>query len=927
MIMDISEKNTQDKPADRKTIFILDGSSFLYRAFYSLPPMHTVTGRPVQVVYGFCRMIKKIIRQFDPAYFAVAWDSSARDVPNMRRVLYDQYKASRTAAPQDLTDQREPIKEFCRTIGLCQVEHPGIEADDILFSLTRDFVGQGYHVVLITSDKDMQQCIGQDAVLFDPFKDQTIDRAYVEARYGIPLEKLAFYFSLIGDTSDNIPGARGIGPKTAQELVNRFASLEDLYHNIDKIERVRVRELLATSHDAAFLSYKLFLLYYHPCAITPADCAFAADYWFKARAFFEQLNFTSLLKDFPAVPEGEAGAERTAAGTKIDARFVCINRLDDLHALCAEIRAVGSCALDTETSGLDTSRADLVGISVCTQPGTAYYIPVRHKDAAGEHIAEQLELSVVCAVLKPIFDDPAIKKYFHHAVFDMVILSRAGLEISGLAFDTMIAAHLMARDGQSNGLKRLSEFYLGQTMTTYEEVVTKKKLKDFSYVPLESATQYAAADAHQTRVLVDVLTEQLKLNHQEELFLTLEMPLVDVLYKMQREGIAVDRAVFDELDERVMQAIRETEAKIYMLLPAGTATGLNLNSPRQLEDLLFNVLKLTPIKKTTGKTGYSTDQEVLQELAKGGHPVPALLVRYRELYKIKSTYIDALKTYINPETHKIYTSFRQTATATGRLASSDPNLQNIPTGASGEFSVRSAFKAQPDHVFLSADYSQIELRVLAYLSQDQNLLNTFIEGRDIHTQTAAGLFDTPLNDVKPEQRSFAKTINFGILYGLSAYGLARELDIAYPNAKTYIERYFAQYPGVVAWMEKIVEEAKRDGYVQTLWGRRRYVPGIREGNKTVYELARRIAINTVVQGTAAELMKKGMLLIDRLLVDHNFKTKLIIQIHDELLLTVPQGELSAVEPAVRIALERVVDWNVPLTVTVRTGKDWQEATK
>lgn len=913
------------------TFYLVDGSSFLYRSFFSLPPMHTKTGQPVQVVYGYCRMIKKLINQFKPECFGVVWDApKSEGVIGERHAMYEHYKEQRQSSPMELNAQRDVVKEFNAIIGLKQIEIPGVEADDILYSLAKDAEKAGKDVVLITSDKDMRQCVSEAIFVYDPFQDAMLDREAIEAKYGIPLEKLIFYFALIGDTSDNIPGVRGIGPKTAQELVKNFLSVADLYNRIAEVPKERTRKLLEESRENAFLSEKLFTLMYHECGVEVEDFAFTQDQWFRAREFFKRLDFTSMLKDFPqeTAQQGQISMFETIPQTvpaapeekPIPAEFVAITTREQLKQCCAEIQKTGVVAIDTETNSLDALHAQLVGISLCCAQGKAYYIPLAHKT-----VIVQLTVDTVVQELKPIFEDINIKKYLHHAKFDRLSLSTVGLELVGIVFDTLIAASLVTREGQRINLKWLSSFYLNQKMVTFEEVVTKQRLKDFSYVPLELATQYAAADAHQTFSLVPILEAQLEKNEQKNSFYQLEMPLSELLYQMERAGILIDPTVLDDLDTKIQQAINAVEQKIHALLPEGyNAQGLNLNSPKQLEDLLFNVLKLPPIKKTAQKTGYSTDQEVLQELAKL-HPIAGLIVTYRELYKIKSTYLEALREAMDPKTKKIHTSFSQTITATGRLSSFDPNLQNIPV--SDEWPVRSAFKAAENYALISADYSQIELRVLAHISQDSALIEAFKAGHDIHAETASGLFNVPLESVDSKQRGLAKTINFSILYGMSAYSLARDLDISQKEAQQYIERYFAHYPKVVEWMETVVDFAKDNGYVQTLWGRRRYVPGIYEKNRNLYELARRVAINTVVQGTAAELMKKGMLALHEQLQQQYPSSTLLLQIHDELIIQSPLADVESVQNLTKTTLETIVSWNIPLVVTLRHGLNWQSITK
>jgi len=874
--------------------------------------MHTSSGVTIQAVYGFCRMILKLIKQFDPHNFVLVWDSPQK---TERHELFEEYKATRQEAPSDLFGQKEFIQNYANIINLKQVQSAGIEADDLMYSIAHDFNAFGYTTVFITSDKDMGQALSDTILMFDPFKETLIDAKAVEEKYGFPVSKLPFYFALIGDASDNIPGVRGIGPKGAVELVTHFNSLEELYNNLDKVPKERTRQLLLDSQKNAFLSEKLFTLKYYDLRFKKDDFIFNKTDIYNAREFFEVLEFKSLLKDFPQKTTAE---QKTLPLTQYN--FIAVTTAEQLEEVCALLKSKKICGIDTETTSVNPLEADLVGISLCVQAGTAYYIPVGHINDA-----TQLEKKHVIDRLKPLLEDASIEKYLQNSKFDQLVLYHAGIELAGVVFDTLIAASLVTQDWQRIGLKYLSRTYLNEDMLFFQDVVQKNGYKSFAEVPIELAKSYAAADAHQTFRLVDILKAELKKYNQETLFYNLEMPLVHILYRMEREGIFLDAAVLKTMDAEVSRQLDELQAMIVNLI--GPEVGaINLNSPKQLEELLFVKLGLTPIRKTTQKTGYSTDYEVLQELAKV-HIIPQLIIKYRELFKLKSTYIDALPGYINKYTERIHTSFSQTKAATGRLASFDPNLQNIPLSSATTLQVRSAFKPPVDHAFISADYSQIELRVLAYLSQDTALVEAFKAGLDIHIKTASGLFNVPLKEVTHEQRQVAKRINFSILYGLTPYGLSKDLDIPFNQAKQYIEKYFEQYPGVVAWMEKVIEETKNNGYVTTEWGRRRYLPGIYEKNKSLYDLARRMAINTVGQGTAAELMKWGMLELEKQFNTLMPEAKIVLQIHDELLITVPAHGAERALPVIKKSLESVVSWNVPLMVTMRIGKDWHEVSK
>lgn len=897
-----------------KTIFLIDGSSYLYRAYYGMRPLHTIHGEPVQAVYSFCRMIQKLIKQFHPHYISLVWDSKGKTT---RHEMYPEYKATRQAPPSDLFTQKEHIIEFANLIGLHQIAKSGVEADDLMYSLAKEYEVQGYNVVLITADKDMGQCVSERIIMFDSFKDKFYDIPALEERFGFAPSKIPFYYALLGDTSDNIPGVKGIGEKGATELVQQFASLEDAYEHLDQIEKNRTRNALIENKANAFLSRDLFLLQYHPTKVTIEELSFNAAHWPKARPLFEKLEFASMVKEIAGVSGMTSKQEKLSSFKGY--KFITVDTKEKLDALMHEIYTKKLVAIDTELTGLNPLYHDMVGISACTQKGFSYYIPFGHAT-----YEPQLSKEVVLSTFKKMMEDPEIKKIMHHAKFDEHAFMHYGIMPQGLVFDTLVAAHLVTEDWQRIGLKHLSEYFLNEPMISFQEAVMDNGFKTFAQVPLTLATEYAASDAHQTFQLYPILQAALEKQGMEKLYHDIEFPLVDILTYMEYRGISIDTDILQTLDTHIEYELDIIRQKINALVgPEFQDT--NLNSPKQLAILLFEHLKLPPKKHTDKKTGYSTDQEVLELLAPL-HPVPSLLLRHRELYKLKSTYIEALPSYLNPETNKIHTTFRQTAVATGRLSSQEPNLQNIPTN-SYEYkgmSVRSAFKPEPGNVFIAADYSQIELRVLAYLSQDKNLLDAFARNEDIHKRTAANLFDVPFDEVTNDQRQIGKRINFSILYGLTPYGLSADLKIPFKDAKQYIDKYFAQYPGVSAWMEQVIKDTKEKGYVTTFFGRRRYIPGIYETNRTLFEQATRIAINTVAQGTAAELMKLGMRDLEAAIKKENLDAKLILQIHDELLVSVPESQAAQAEKVIRDALEQVVAWNVPLMVTTSIGKDWKE---
>ncbi len=905
----------------QKTLFLIDGSSFLYRAYYGLKPLHTPDGITIQAVFSFCRMIKNLIDTYGPEYIALVWDSKGI---TSRQEIYSAYKATRQAPPSDLFDQKEYIVQFADLIGMHQVEKSGVEADDLMYSLAKDWMEQEGAVVFVTLDKDMGQALtlGKEIYLLDAFKKEFFDRTSLEEKNGIAVEKIPFYFALLGDSSDNIPGVKGIGKKTAVDLVTQFDSLEDMYNRLHEIKKAGVKTLLLMHKEDAFLSYKLFLLQYVPLKLSEQDLQFDAFGWNKARPLFEKLGFKSL-----AVGAGQTKQDRLhdfqmkcAYWQNHD--FVIVNRSAQLIALCDDLKKSDVCAVDTETTGLQALEVELVGISFGIFIGDrirAYYIPCGHKTDD-----VQLSRDEVIAALKPILEDVYYKKYLHHAKYDQLVLANHGIELRGVALDTLIGATLIIKEWQSASLKKLSYTFFNEEMLSYDDVVKMHGYKDFSYVPVALATLYSCADSYQTLRLARVVEDALKKEKKiDQLYRTIEHPLINILYAMEKQGVDLDVSMLDELDKKVVAQLILIEEEIAAVVGKET---INLNSPSQIEYLLFSVLQLPPQKKSP-KGKQSTDQEVLKRLARL-HPIPALIIKYRELAKLKNTYIDALPAYINKKTGRIHTTFSQTSTATGRLASSNPNLQNIPADSLGYgIEVRAAFKSGPGRLFISADYSQIELRVLAYLSQDKNLMNAFLLKQDIHRETAARLFDVEVTAVTHEQRQLGKRINFSILYGLTPYGLSKELDISFKNAKYYIERYFQQYPQVSAWMSSVIEKTKEHGYVETLWGRRRYIPTIYEKNHTLYEEACRIAINTVAQGTAAEVMKIGMIAVHTALADQFLGSCIQLQIHDELIISVPENDAPAVEQVVKKVLESVVMWNVPLEVMTHIGADWKEVTK
>jgi DNA polymerase-1 len=896
----------------KNALFIIDGSSLLYRSYYGIRPLHTTTGTPTQATYGFCRAIKRLIDDFDPKYLLIAWDSKGK---TFRSEIFKEYKATREAPPSDLFIQKEQILKIVDLVDIAQVSKTGYEADDLIYSLVQDHKDR--NVVIVGPDKDLHQLISDRVIILDPMKKEIIDEKVFKNKRGFGPEKLSFYHSLVGDASDNIPGVKGIGKVGATEIVKKFDSLDNVYENLDKVKKERTRNALEKHKDDAYLSLKLFSLKHTTTPVTLKKIQFDKTKWSNANDFFLELEFKSLVTRTPD-SEAQTTFLETQKATKQTkkSQWKCVIVKDEqaLNDLIKLIKEKKLFALDTETTGLDPLQDKLVGLSIACNTKQAFYIPFSHTDN------NQLDRNETLKSLQPIFTSKTIKKVLHHTKFDELVLAQYDIKINNVIFDTILAANLLRKGWDKIGLKKLSVLYLNEKMDDFSDVMGKK-YKTFDQVPIVQAATYAAHDALQTFKLTKVLTARLnKEKTLKKIFDTVEMPLYKVLLDMELAGMNLDVESLKDLEQKVNRKLTTIEKKIF-----GAHKKINLNSPKQVEKLLFDELKLPVIKKSM-KGKRSTDQEVLSKLSEQ-HPIPGLILKYREFYKLKSTYIEALPKSVNPKTGRIHTTFSQTMVSTGRLSSSGPNLQNIPAGGEFGLKIREAFVAPRGKSFLSADYSQIELRVLAHMTGDKNLTASFMDSEDIHARTASELFDVPVGKVTHEQRQIGKRINFSIVYGSTPYGLSKDLDIKQSEAKEYIDKYFERYPKVAEWMEETVMAATKAGFTQTLMGRRRYIPGLREKNKTLYMAARRIAINSPVQGTSAEIMKVAMINLHNKLNQGNLQSKLVLQIHDELLLECPNEELKTVEKIVKKEMESAVKWAIPLIVSIRTGKNWAKITK
>jgi DNA polymerase-1 len=884
-----------------KRLFLIDGSSYIYRAYFAIRHLSNSKGLATNAVYGFVNMLLKVAREQQPDHLAVVFDARG---PTFRKELYPEYKANRTHMPDDLVPQVPIIKDVVRAFNMPAIEKEGFEADDIIATLAKKFAAEGLEVTVVTGDKDLMQIVSDRIRLLDTMKDKVSGLEEVAERFGGPPEKVIEVQALAGDSSDNIPGVPGIGEKTAVKLIQEFGSVENLLANLDQVKG-KIQEKLREHADLALLSKKLVTLV--------DDMELDVDYDNFAlgepnrpalTVLFKELEFHKLIQEFSS-DERATGEGYRAVLTE-----------EDLSELVTELEKAPRLAFDTETTGLDPTLADMVGLSFAVRPGEGWYIPLAHRYLGAP---EQLAPGFVMERLRPLLTDAGKGKIAQNAKFDLQVLRRAGIEVKGLAFDTMIASYLANPAATSHGMDALAADLLGYKTITYSEMTgSGKKQIGFAEVEVEKAVVYASEDADITLRLAGKLEPMLGEAGQEKLFYEVEMPLVEVLADMEWSGVRIDPRFLGGLSKELETKLAALEKEIHQM--AGGP--FNIGSPKQLGEVLFERLKLARGKKT--KTGWSTDVEVLTKLAEE-QPIAARLLDYRSLAKLKSTYTDALPKLIHPQTGRLHTSFNQALTATGRLSSSEPNLQNIPIRTEEGGRIREAFIPAEGNVLLSADYSQVELRVLAHLAGEAVLTESFEKGEDIHRRTASEIFGVFPEMVTAEMRRQAKTINFGIIYGMSDFGLAKALGIGRREAQTFIDNYFARYPGVLGFMESKREEARQKGYVTTLLGRRCAVAEIHSPNRNIRDYAERNAINYPIQGSAADIIKVAMVRIHERLKKEGLQAKMVLQVHDELVFDVPQIELETVRELVRAEMQGAVELDVPLVVDIGVGKNWREA--
>ncbi|GAB4483236.1 MAG: DNA polymerase I [Thermodesulfovibrionales bacterium] len=880
-------------------LFLIDGNSYVYRAYYAIRSLSNSQGFPTNAIYGFTNMLLKIMREKRPDRIAIAFDSAA---PTERHLLFRDYKANRTETPSDLVQQLPAIRKVVNAFRIKTFELPGYEADDIIGTIAAAAAAAGLDVRIVTSDKDMLQLVSDRILIYDPVKDQLLDSAHVRKRFGVPPARVAEFLALTGDASDNIPGIRGVGEKTARELLAACASLEELFDRPELIAREKLRALVAPHRDAAMLSRRLATIDTSVPVDLDLDALSAQEPdWLGLLGIFREFEFTRLMKLIPS-----ARTEQR--------RHCAVSSAAMLRDILAEARRNGL-AFDIEATGTNTLRDSVVGVALCTGPDAAAYLPLAHSP---ESLGQMQAVTKTEAVelLRPAFEDPGIPKTGHNLKYDISMLQQEGIRVGGELCDTMLAAYLLNPNKPNHSLDEVSFEYLSKRKRSFAEVLGKRA--SFAEVPLDEAAAYAAEDAALSFELRDVLLPALQRQGLTQVYETIEMPLVPVLVAMERNGVKIDAGRLSGLSASMTEEVASIQKRIYFL--AGEE--FNINSPKQLGVVLFDRLGLSPTRKT--KTGFSTGMDVLEDLA-AEHELPREVLLYRSLSKLKSTYLDVLPGLVNPRTGRIHTSFNQTATATGRLSSSDPNLQNIPVRSEWGKRIREAFIAEPGCCIVSADYSQVELRLLAHLSGDQGLISAFSAGIDIHSRTAAEIYGIAIEQVTPDMRRVAKTVNFGIIYGISAFGLAGTLSIDRKKAEEYIRQYFDRHPGVREYMEKTISEAARTGYTSTLFGRRRPIPELQSSNRAVRSQGERLAVNSPIQGTAADIIKLAMIRIHARLAQELPACRMILQVHDELLFEAPEHSLDLLLPLIRDEMQNAAQLSVPLQVDVGYGPNWSAA--
>lgn len=926
-------------------LVLVDGSGFIFRAFHALPPMTSPEGVPVNAVYGFTTMLARLLKDHVGTHLAVLFDASRQ---TFRSEIYPQYKAHRPEPPEDLRPQFSLIREATQAFNVPGIELPGWEADDLIASYATAIRAQGGTCTIVSSDKDLMQLVGDGVCMLDPIKQTPVGPAEVETKFGVPPTKVVDVQALMGDPTDNVPGVPGIGPKTAAALVQEYGTLEAVLNAAPEMKKSKRRDMLIEHAEAARVSLQLVTLATDvPLPVPVEELGTREPDMLVLADWLDRMGFRSILSRMglghPSGAHAHRAARKVAAASVAGATtpaddasapdasvlsapyhdYETVRTAEALQKWVSAAQEAGICAVDTETDGLDQLAANIVGFSIATAPGKACYVPLKHEGTLEAPTGKQLAVDAALKLLAPLLQDDAVLKIFHNAKFDLLILDHAGIPLSSITAvdDTMLISYSQSAGLHGQGMDELSALHLNHTPITYDSVTgTGRNRLPFAQVPVATATKYAAEDADVTLRLWHVLHPTLRTNKALALYEQIERPLSAILADMEKAGIAVDRAELDRLSKDFEARMQGMENDIY----EAAGRQFNIGSPKQLGEILFDEMGLKGGKR--GKAGaWSTDSSVLQDLADQGHDLPARILAWRQLAKLKSTYTDALLRQAG-RNDRVHTSFQMAITSTGRLSSTDPNLQNIPVRTEEGTRIRQAFIAPPGKKLISADYSQIELRLLADVANIPALREAFQLGQDIHARTASEVFNIPLEGMDALTRRRAKAINFGIIYGISAFGLGKQLGIPAGEARTYIDAYFARYPGIRDYMERMREEARTHGYVLTPFGRRCYVPGIHEKSAARRQYAERQAINAPLQGGAADIIKRAMVHLPLALQQAGFgETRMLLQVHDELLFETDESEAEAVAAIIKNVMEAAADLAVPLVVETGIGQNWAEA--
>lgn len=896
--------NSNQQP---KKLVLVDGSSYLFRAYHALPPLTTAAGLPTGALYGVVNMLRKLLQEENPDYFAVVFDTKSK---NFRHTLYPEYKANRVVMPPELSVQIEPLFELIRAMGLPLLTLEGFEADDIIGTLAKLATKEGLFTLISTGDKDLAQLVNPQVTLVNTMTGTVLDEQNVVNKFGVTPQQIVDYLTLIGDPVDNVPGIPKVGPKTAAKWLEEYKTLDNLILHAEEIKG-KVGEYLRAHLEKLPLAKQLVTLHLDvPLPVSPADLLFTPPNQTRLQELYTQFEFKSWLREIATISEPLNNKNNKG-------QYQTILTEAALLEWCHAIQTQKEVVIDTETNALEAQSAELVGVSLAVKSGEAAYIPFIHDDEA---YPAQLDRHWVLTELKPLLEDVTIRKVGQNIKYDWHVLARYGIHLKNVAHDTMLESYVLNSVATRHDMDSLAAYYLDYRTISFEEVAGKgAKQITFDKVKIPEATQYAAEDADITLRLHQCLHGKLTQHPSlTSIYQEIEIPLIEVLWDMERRGVAVDARLLAKQSEEIAKTLTTLEQQAYAL--AGEE--FNLASPKQLQEIFFEKLKL-PIIEKTPKGAPSTAESVLQELSHD-YPLPKIILSHRTLSKLKSTYTDKLPLQINPLTQRIHTSYNQAVAATGRLSSTEPNLQNIPAKTEEGRKIRQAFIPKEGYVLLAADYSQIELRIMAHLSQDPGLLTAFSHGEDIHRYTASEVLGVPLDKVTPQQRRSAKAINFGLIYGMSAFGLARQIEVDRASAQAYIDQYFQRYPGVKTYMDNIRNQAAEQGYVETLFGRRLYLPEIRAKNVARKRAAERTAINAPMQGTAADIIKKAMIAIYQQIKNHAH-IHMIMQVHDELVFEVAKDHIDLAKSIIKEKMQNAASLSVPLEVGIGVGTNWDEA--